>query len=327
MRVARILFLVGLVLTGCGSAGPGPQRLPTRASTAEAISFAEMSEEATPFPVSAEQYYDRGLVLRRAGDVDGALQHLTWALQREPDAPQVYVARGAIYLGHREAELALQDADAALGIEPSADALLLRAEAFRILGRHQEALEAFDQVLEMDPEQRDETFTSRWWAARAGGDADRLGALAAEYARAHPDDPLIAYYQGWATLASGASMDALRLLVRSIRGAADPPAVLWYALSQAYVEEGAWKQAVTALETARRLLEAGDETMGFHAERPVAELFIALGEAYLGAGRCVDARSMLAYAGSIGAPAATYMPTLQEAQRCPTPTPAPTGFP
>ena len=78
---------------------------------------------------------------------------------------------------------------------------------------------------------------------------------------------------------------------------------------------------------AEALLERGDESMGLHAERPVAALFISLGEAYLGAGRCADARSMLAYAGSIGAPSSIYMPALQEAQRCPTPTPVVTDSP
>jgi len=62
-------------------------------------------------------------------------------------------------------------------------------------------------------------------------------------------------------------------------------------------------------------------------ERPVATLFVSLGEAYLRAGRCADAATMLAYAGSIGAPAETYMPTLQEAQLCPTPTPRATEVP
>jgi tetratricopeptide (TPR) repeat protein len=164
-------------------------------------------------------------------------------------------------------------------------------------------------------------------AAREAGDETRLAALGDEYAAAHPDDPLRHYYEAWAAIESGATMEAVSLLVDGIRDASHPPALLWYALGRAYAEEEAWQQAVTALETARALLQAGDASLGLHAERPVADLFVVLGEAYLGGGRCADAETMLAYAGSVGAPASTYMPALQEAQICRTPTPTASPHP
>ena len=286
-----------------------------------------VEEAATPFPISAERYYEEGVKRQRAGDAKGALQHLTWAVWRDPSVASAYVARGAVHLARDEGEKALADADVALGMEASAEAFLLRGEALRLLGRPQEALEAFDRALEQNGELRDETFNSRWWAARAAGDPVRLTALGQEFAAGHPDDPLRHYYQSWALIESGATMDAVRLLVDGIRNATDQPALLWYALGHGYAGEGAWQQAVTAFEAARALVQAGDESLGFHGERPVATLFVFLGEAYLRAGRCADAATMLAYAGSIGAPAETYMPTLQEAQLCPTPTPRATEVP
>jgi tetratricopeptide (TPR) repeat protein len=286
-----------------------------------------VAEEATSVALPAEAYYEQGVKRQRGGDARGALQHLTWAIWRDPSRASAYVARGAVHLARDEGERALHDANVALGMEVSADAFLLRGEALRLLGRPQESLEAFDKALEQNADLRDETFNSRWLAARATGDPARLAALGQEYAAGHPDDPLRHYYQSWALIESGATMDALRLLVDGIRNAADQPALLWYALGHAYGGEGAREQAVTAFEVARGLVQAGDDSLGLHAERPVATLFVALGEAYLRAGRCTDAATMLAYAGSIGAPASSYMPALQEAQLCPTPTPRATAVP
>jgi len=324
MRTSRIVLLSCLILVGCGSPTPMPQRLPTRAPTQVAMSVAE---EATPFAIPVEAYYEQGVGRQRAADQQGALQHLTWAIRRDPKLAKAFVARGAVHLARDEGEKALHDANVALGMEVSADAFLLRAEALRQMGRPQEALEAFDKALEQNADLRDETFNSRWLTARAAGGQARLAALGQEYAAGHPDDPLRHYYESWALIEAGATMDAVRLLVDGIRNAADPPALLWYALGHAYAGEEAWQQAVTAFEAARGLVQMGDETLGLHAERPVAALFISLGEAYLRAGRCTDAQTMLAYAGSIGAPASTYMPVLQEAQLCPTPTPRATAAP
>lgn len=325
MKGSRILLLGCLIMMGCGSPTPMPQRLPTRAPTEVAMTMVE--EESTPFAIPVEAYYEQGVGRQRAADRRGALQHLTWAIRREPTLAKAFVARGAVHLAGDEGEKALHDANVALGMEVSAEAFLLRAEALRLLGRHEEALEAFDKTLEQNADLRDETFNSRWLTARAAGDPARLATLGQEYGAGHPDDPLQLYYQSWALIESGATMDAVRLLVAGIRNAADPPALLWYALGHAYAGEEAWTQAVTAFEATRTLVEMGDGSLGLHGERPVATLFVSLGEAYLRAGRCTDAQTMLAYAGSIGAPAETYMSTLQEAQLCPTPTPQATAAP
>lgn len=324
MRRSRSVLLCCLVLAACGSPAPASERLPTRAPAKVARAAVE---DAKLFAISAEEYYEQGVERQRTGDAQGALQHLTWALRRDPARARTYVARGSVYLGREDGERALSDADAALGIELSADALLLRGEALRLLGRHSEALVAFDGALEHNPDLRDETFNSRWLTAREAADPVRLAAVGEEYAAAHPDDPLRHYYQSWALIESGATMDAVGLLVDGIRGADRTPALLWYALGQAYVGEEAWPQAVRAFETTRTLVQAGDASLGLHAEQPVADLFVALGKAYLAAGRCTDAQTMLAYAGSIGAPASAYMPALQEARICPTPTPRATEVP
>jgi tetratricopeptide (TPR) repeat protein len=266
-------------------------------------------------------YYEQGVERQRSGDMEGALRYLTWALQRDPDLVDAYVARSSVYLAQGSLFQALDDADVALEIVPSARSYLLRGEALRRMGEYREALEAYEKALRHDPGLKRETFSSRWSAARAAGNTDGMSSLSDEYGKAHPDDPLRHYYRAWVALESGAQEDAIRVLVEGMAESTDPPALLWYLLGQIYCETGAWMEAVASLETTRALVEAGDNSLVVHADPPVAHLFVALGQAYLGAGRCADAESMLTYAVAVGAPASDSLPLLRQAQSCERPTP------
>jgi len=282
-------------------------------------------------------YYEDGLARQRAGDADGALQSFSWAIQRSPDLLPAYVARGTVHLGRGELALALADADAALeagaaGAAANATAYALRGEALRLLDRSDLALAAFAEALALDPALRAETFRSRWLAARAAHKGGRLLALGAEYASAHPDDPLRHYYHAWAFVEGGTPVAAIEVLVEGIETTPHPPALLWFALGRAYMEASAWKESVTALEAARVLVQGGDTSLALHSDQPIAELFSTLGQAYLGAGRGADAEVMLQYATDVlvrdvGAPASVYTATLGQARLCQTPTPTVTPYP
>jgi len=268
------------------------------------------------------------LACQETGDADGALQSFTWAIQLAPDFAPAYVARGTVHLARGELRLALADADGALEADPaSAPAYALRGETLRLLDRARQALEAFDQALDLDPDLKAETFRSRWLAVRAAHDTSRLLALSREYGAAHPGDPLRHYYRGWAFIELGTPGVAITALVEGIEATSDPPALLWFALGRAYAENGSWQEAVTSFEAARALVQAGDTSLVVHSDRPVADLFGALGRAYLGADRCVDAETMLEYALSVGAPASEYAAALREARLCQTPTPTATPYP
>jgi len=315
-------LLLTLLLVACVSASSEstPQRLPTRAPTP--------TPTATPFSIPAEAYYEEGVDRWEAGDAEGALQSLTWAIQLAPDLAPAYLARGGIYLAQGQLRQALAEADAALKVDPySAAACMLRGEALRKLGRPSPALEAFDQALVLNPTLRAETFRSRWLAACAAHDGPRLLALSEEYAGAHPDDVLRPYYRGRALIDLNTPDIAIDALIEGIEATSDPPALLWFALGQAYVAERAWPEAVIAFEAARGLVQAGDTSMRVHSDRPIAELFSALGRAYIGAGRCVDAEIVLEYAATVGAQASAYATPLAEARLCQTPTPTATPYP
>ena len=318
-RMRRLLVLLALVaLAGCVAApapSASPLLLPTRALRGP-----------TPAPTpDARTYYEAGLACQSAGDSECALQSLTKAIWAEPGFVPAYVARGAVYLSLGELGEALSDADEALEIDPaSASAYALRGELLRLTDQPRRALEDFDRAVSHDPALEEALFRSRWLAALAAEDADRLVTLSRDYAGAHPQDPLRYYYRGWAFVERGNSEIAINLLIYGIQETSAPPALLWFALGCAYLEGDFWQEAVTSLETTRWLVEVGDASLDFHSDRPIADLFGALGRAYLGVGRCADAQAMLEYAIAVGASASDYSTALMEARRCQTPTPAPT---
>lgn len=317
--IQRLGLLCCLLLTACASAGrtatptTAAERLPTRLPTP--------TPTATPLALSAEDYFQHGLEHRRLGNPNRARRCFTWAIQVDPRFAPAYVSRGALYLAKDDLDRALQDAEAALEIERSAEAFRLQGEVLRTMGQYERALLAFDQALTRESDLTGDTFPSRWRAAQALEDVDRLAALGAEYAAAHPEDPLRHYYQAWGGFESQAYEDVIERLVAGLREASHQPAVLWYLLGRAYAGIDAWAEAVTSLETARALVEAGDATMAAHTEQPVGDLFVALGRAYLGAGRCADAETMLAHGLSAGASMSEHLDALEEARICQTPTP------
>jgi tetratricopeptide (TPR) repeat protein len=321
-----LLLATSVVLGACTAPDPSvsPLRLPTRIPrTPTPIP----TVTPTPFAIAAQTYYEEGRARQEADDLEGALQSFTWAIQRAPDFAPAYVARGTVYLAQGRFPQAVADADAALEADPTnAAAYALRGEALRALGMTRLALGAFDQALGLNPDLGVETFRSRWLVARDEHDGVRLLKLSNEYADTHPDDSLRYYYRGWAFVEMGRGSAAAGILVEGIGDTPDPSALLWFALGHAYTAAGDWQNAVTALEAARVLVQAGDVSLNLHSDQPVVDLFDALGRAYLGAGRCVDAETMLMYAIDIGAPASNYDAILREARLCQTPTPTPTPY-
>ena len=321
MRKALLLTL--LVLAGCATPNPAssPLRLPTRAP-------AMPTPPPSPTPIDVRTFYEAGQAHREAGDAEAALQSFTRAIQLSPTFAPAYVARGAVFLSQGELDLALADADAALEIDPT-DALAhaLRGEALRLLNRRYLALEAFDRAIDLDPTLMPDIFSSRWLAARGVHDSDRLLELSREYAVTHPDDPLRYYYRGWAFIEQGNAPGAVSILKGGIEATPSPPAVLWFALGYAYSETKSWAEALTCFEVTRTLVQTGDASIAFHSDQPIADLFGALGLAYLGVGRCADAESMLDYAIAVGAPASEFAFVMEEIYLCQNPTPSPTPYP
>jgi tetratricopeptide (TPR) repeat protein len=324
MSVRRLSLLLALVgLAGC-CASPGapesplsPLRLPTR-----------VPPTVAPTPIGPQVYYEAGLACRRAGDAECAVRSFTWAVEIDPEFAPAYVARGGVYLALGQLDLALDDADSAIVADPEdASAYALRGETLRQMDKPREASRAFDQAVALDPALEEGVFRSRWLAALAVHDAERLTVLGRAYNKAHPEDPLRYYYRGWALIEEGNPLIAIRLLAEGIKDTPQPPALLWFTLGHAYLENGSWWEAVASFETAGRLIQAGDTSLEIHTEQPIADFFGALGRAYLKVGRCADAETMLKHAIAAGASPSEYSAELEEARLCRTPTPLPTPYP
>ncbi|MCP4540701.1 MAG: tetratricopeptide repeat protein [Chloroflexi bacterium] len=319
-------LLLFMLLAGCATPDPtnSPLRLPTRIHRTPTPT---PTLTLAPFPFALQDYYREGKAHQKTGDAEGAIQSFTWAILRAPKFVPAYIARGTAYLAQGELYPALADSDTVLEIDPAnVRAYVLRGEVLRRMGLARLALQAFEQAIELDPDLESETFRSRWLLAREAEQPLRLLTLSREYTDVHPEDPLRYYYRGWAFAESDKGHIALTTLVDGIETASDPPALLWFALGQAYAMENAWQDAVIAFESARMLVQTGDISLMLHSDQPIVMLFDALGRAYMGAGRCVDAEIMLTYAIDIGAPASEYDMILEQIRTCQTPTPEATPY-
>ncbi len=319
-------LLFGLLMTACAARNEPETtlRLPTRIPRTPTPTA---TVTLTPFPIPAQAYYEEGLARQAAGDLTGALQSFDWALRRDPAFTAAYVARGTVYLNQGRPHRARAEAQAALEIAPqSVPALVLEGESLRAIGQPALAVDAFRRAVELEPSVLEEIFRSYWLAAQAADDTTRMVALSREYGKLHPDDPLRHYYRAWPFIAMDGGNAAIKILVQGIETTPDPPALLWFALGTAYTQEEMWSDAVTALEAARILVQTGDTSLALHSDRPVTDLFLALGRAYLGAGRCVDAETMLQYAVDIGASPEMAAGWLEAASMCQTPTPTETPY-
>jgi len=324
--IVPVFLILLVILAGCASPEPTVSvlRLPTRLPPTPTS-----PPTPTVVAIGAWDYYKEGLGRWERGNADGAIESFSRAILQSPDTfASPYVARGRVYLSRDELRPALSDAQAAIDIDPdSAAAFALRGEVWRRLGRPQQALEDFDRMAELDPDRVVDNFSAYWEVARASDKAVRLLTLSKTYGDVYPQDPLYYYYRGWAFIQLDSPASAIKTLGEGIETSPEPPALLWFVLGKAYAETEMWQSSVTSFEAARLLVQAGDASLTIHTDQPVIDLFDGLGRAYLRAGRCADAETMLEYAISIGAPASTYTSTLEEARICLTPAPEPTPYP
>ncbi len=290
LRKGTVTFILLLVLTGC-TAAPSPAAVspsPTLPPT------------PTPTPGPAV-LYEQGLACQQAGDWACAGAAFSRTLELDPGFAPAYRARAAVHLALGDGPAALQDAQTAVMLAPEdAGASALLGEVLRrAFNDPLQALDAYDAAVRRDPSLAAALFSARWECAVAAARSDRMAELAAEYARLHPDDPMRMVYRGRTLLAQGLPRVAIRVLGETIEQEGGP-AALWFVLGEAYAAEEAWREAVICYEQARALMEAGDSSLGVVSGNPAADLALALGTAYLYAGRCGDAEAAFRHARALG---------------------------
>jgi len=143
---------------------------------------------------------DRSFALRRTSRFTAEVADYSWLLRSNRIRAFPYIARGNAHLAKGRPDLALVDYISALGCSPGrAEIVTLQGEAYLMMGRYQDALSAFDRVLEERP-----------------GDTEALsGRAIANMASARPEAAIIDWRRQLALLpperASARACVALRL--------------------------------------------------------------------------------------------------------------------
>ncbi len=119
----------------------------------------------------AEDYLQRGAERYEQGDVDGAVDDYTEALEIGDEDPDVYRRRGVARAAMNDVEGAIEDWTAALELDPDhVEARVDRALAYYEHQRPEKALEDFDAAAER--KERPEIFANRGVARFQTGDVD-----------------------------------------------------------------------------------------------------------------------------------------------------------
>ncbi len=269
-----------------------------------------------PLPSSLLQKMRQAL---RAGDIKTA--HRVWirAHIQAPRDGSVLREGARLALAQGNLSEAERRAWAAVEVMPEdAEVWALLGVVLARKGATRAASQALGVAQSLDPVLADQAFTERWQAARRANDGNTMWALAQAYGQAYPDAPMAFYYRAAALLATGDVETAMHLLIPFLESSSDAPAVLWQALGEAYAARGAWAEAATALEIAGAKAAQGDRSLYAASLHPAHTLTLALADAYLHTGRCIEAASLYR---RMSTPYPEVAPRLTEAIHCQTPTP------
>lgn len=101
---------------------------------------------------AAEEAYDEGVRLVRAGRLREAVASFDKAIGLNPRSAEAYNSRGITYHALAQYEQAIKDYDEAVRINPaSAEAYYNRANAYSDLGQHDSAVKDYDEAIRINP--------------------------------------------------------------------------------------------------------------------------------------------------------------------------------
>jgi len=111
--------------------------------------IADLTEVIRAEPRHARAYYDRGKAYERGGELDKALEDYRSTVRIDPSFAPAYAAIGGL-LEAKDPDAALSEFTAAIQRDPRSPALRTRALLYLSLGRTEQALTDFDQVIAND---------------------------------------------------------------------------------------------------------------------------------------------------------------------------------
>ncbi|KLU24874.1 glycosyltransferase 9 family protein [Caballeronia mineralivorans PML1(12)] len=177
-----------------------------RGDLAEAEALLRRAVSLAP---DAESLSDLGEILAANGSGDLALEQFDAALRLDPNYASTLVRQGNALTGMRRYEAALAAYDQALKVSPLlADALCNRGTALRALGRQQEARETYERALTVNPR----SFESYYNLGNVLRDLQRYAEALQNYERALaivPNQPEILSVRGRTLIDLGRPKEAL----------------------------------------------------------------------------------------------------------------------
>jgi tetratricopeptide (TPR) repeat protein len=103
-------------------------------------------------PLSAEEYFNRGVRLFSVGRWEEAIRDWTATIERNPLDAEAHLNRGAAFERLAEYQKALEDYDTAVSLDPWCTMPKLnRAKALLIMGEVERAIDAYSDVIEQAP--------------------------------------------------------------------------------------------------------------------------------------------------------------------------------
>ncbi|HMB68144.1 MAG TPA: tetratricopeptide repeat protein [bacterium] len=189
-RLQAVPALAAMAGVGAASLMAAPRRIPRAALIAAALlalvtQWDFLGERDVD---EARAALNRGVALRRAGDVDGAAREFEAALSADPADPDAHRWRGEVALTREDPRRALLHFDEALAGAPDYVRVLLgKAAALERLGRAAEAEPAYRDAVKADPWSTDARLNYGVWLAVAGR-ADEARHQFEEGIRINPSD-------------------------------------------------------------------------------------------------------------------------------------------
>eukprot|EP00002_Diphylleia_rotans_P014396 TRINITY_DN2805_c0_g1_i1.p1 TRINITY_DN2805_c0_g1~~TRINITY_DN2805_c0_g1_i1.p1 ORF type:complete len:569 (+),score=168.32 TRINITY_DN2805_c0_g1_i1:83-1789(+) len=118
----------------------------------------QRDKEAYIDPVKSQEEKQKGNECFKQGKNPEAVAHYTEAIKRNPKDHVLYSNRAAAYMKLGEYRLGLQDAEEAIKIEPTfTKALIRKAHCLYFMKEYQKALEAYDTILKIEPDNEEVT--------------------------------------------------------------------------------------------------------------------------------------------------------------------------
>jgi tetratricopeptide (TPR) repeat protein len=99
---------------------------------------------------SAQPYIDRGIYFLGENQIENALANFTKALELKPKNANALTQRSRAWLRHGDLEKAVNDATAALAIDPREETYGVRGDAYRKLKEYDKALADYDAAQRID---------------------------------------------------------------------------------------------------------------------------------------------------------------------------------